>query len=743
MDTDGQQKGINDQVGHTLTDQPLPQFTSADQDATDSPSFTKQSFAENNEFRLSPIHFEDKEGEINGEPRINKAWKVEQLKDRAKNGDDTQKAPAPEDEVEEEGDFEAASEISFLKDTALTSSPSRSFKSSYAKSLADSYRRASLPVFISAPKGQFYFKNEEFLSLNSSQVKRSTLNQDKFLSLNSSANKTVPPPTPESASLPTTLDIVPEAQDQQAGLGKSDLNVVPADIYQQLLVNGDIFVPYERLHSLCEGGSFSLQDWHKSVSTNDGRKLINLSELRGKWNKKQDVLSLNGHGTQLGPDKDAPVESSFMEHEQLKGRIEQLCEVLADRDTTIQRLEEDLLRIRMECQRLIVDNRSLKSNISHSGAQSAGSDSAPEVSKLQQQVQLLTAQLNKAERSRHTYEAATRQLVDFLHTVNSTLNMTSNHSTTTSPATSPTTSFNSITSPALSLHTITPTSPDDDVDGDPPYRLAHPKFPSPDLLPSSTSHTFGPIRRNSDAVRKSGSVWALPTQSGNPRRVSRALSTHCVASAATGTSHNNSVASASHERGRTLTSDFLASRARELIASLKSLMRSDSVLKLNLEPKKSVSSVNNGSSTTRSTKSEGNCAVLPPDTNQFKAVARQAVAEHQNSGHGDARHHYERDKDQHVMVPSESDASPEVNQNFRSTDTTTVVPRIDDSAIREDTLQTQTSMQMNGNPQPLSLMVVGESSSTLDERHFSSLPNRNHVPVPRTLNDSDHRLVWV
>ena len=40
-----------------------------------------------------------------------------------------------------------------------------------------------------------------------------------------------------------------------------------------------------------------------------------------------------------------------MERGQLGDRVDQLCCVLADRDSTIQRLEEDLLRIRMVCGR--------------------------------------------------------------------------------------------------------------------------------------------------------------------------------------------------------------------------------------------------------------------------------------------------------------------------------------------------------------------------------------------------------
>lgn len=62
-------------------------------------------------------------------------------------------------------------------------------------------------------------------------------------------------------------------------------------------------------------------------------------------------------------------------------------------------------------------------------------------------------------------------------------------------------------------------------------------------------------------------------------RVSRAASTHCVASAVSSYQSEPTaaaVASPGSERTRPLTTDFLASRARELLASLKSLMRSDS-----------------------------------------------------------------------------------------------------------------------------------------------------------------------
>lgn len=50
-----------------------------------------------------------------------------------------------------------------------------------------------------------------------------------------------------------------------------------------------------------------------------------------------------------------------------------------------------------ECQRLMVDNRSLKSNLGQGASQThpSGTDSPSQMSQLQKQVQLLTAQLNK------------------------------------------------------------------------------------------------------------------------------------------------------------------------------------------------------------------------------------------------------------------------------------------------------------------------------------------------------------
>lgn len=276
MDTDEQQEDINDQIGQTQTELCVEQIISTDQDAACSFSQSSHNYSGNDEFHLSSIHSEDGVKD-NHESHVGKIWKLEQLKEKAKNGEDMQMAA----EGKEEEDFEVASEVSFLKDTSGTSSPSRNFKSSYAKSLADSYRRASLPVIVSAPKGQFYFKNEEFLSLNSSQMNISGFNQDRFFSLSSNPNKTALSQSFEPLSLPPILDVASEPEEIQAEVAKSDLKASSTNLFEQLLVDGDVFVPYERICSLCEenGGSFSLQDWHTlgSIITSDGRKLIKLS----------------------------------------------------------------------------------------------------------------------------------------------------------------------------------------------------------------------------------------------------------------------------------------------------------------------------------------------------------------------------------------------------------------------------------------------------------------------------------
>ena len=121
--------------------------------------------------------------------------------------------------------------------------------------------------------------------------------------------------------------------------------------------------------------------------------------------------------------------------------------------------------------------------------------------------------LLQAEQSRHTYEAATRQLVDFLHTVNSTLNNASHLNTGSSPTTSPTCSLHSS---ASTTTTKTSSSVPAEGEDDPPYRLGRPSSPP---LESSLSHlTPGHTRRNTEAMKKAGSVWALPTHNHHPRK---------------------------------------------------------------------------------------------------------------------------------------------------------------------------------------------------------------------------------
>lgn len=179
-------------------------------------------------------------------------------------------------EEKEDGGLQTSAEIARLKDAGLTSSPSPSFKSSYAKSLADSYRRASIPVVVSSPKGQFYFKNNEFLSLSAIPVKGLDGSCEKVRSLNLNVDsRTVPPQTSKLHSFPPIID---SNEEQQETENKNSL--LSTSVYEKLL-NKDVFVPWEQLHQLCEehGDSFSLKDLNSlgSTITSDGRKLVKLS----------------------------------------------------------------------------------------------------------------------------------------------------------------------------------------------------------------------------------------------------------------------------------------------------------------------------------------------------------------------------------------------------------------------------------------------------------------------------------
>lgn len=721
MDVDEHQDESSEQYDEMSSEESTHKACSAERNQQSSP------FSESKVFRLSPIEFDSDSG-ADGED----------FPSSGRNGLDHLKGINKEEEEEEEEKrekFEAATDISFLKDKSLTASPTRNFKSSYAKSLADSYRRASLPVVVGSPKGQFYFKNDEFLSLNARPARLSGFGQDKYVSLNTSSTRSPSLPGFEPLSLPTILDVVPEPQElqQEARESKSTTR----NLYSQLLNEEEVFVPYERLQKFCEegGSNFSLQDWHSlgSLITSDGRKLVKLSDFQERVKKhKPSKLIENGYPNVNGGEKDAQVEGLRLERGQLEGRIEQLCDVLAERDNTVQRLEEDLLRIRMECQRLIVENRALRSNLGQPGS-SVNGESLSQVGKLEQQVQLLTAQLSRAERSRHTYEAATRQLVDFLHTVNSTL------STSTSP--SPSTSLVSVPASSPVTHAI---QNEDEGESDPPYRLAQPQSTMPETRARSVSHTFGPIRRNSDMIRRAGSVCALPTQSGTSNRVSRAASTYCVATEVQRSSHSEAAASGSQDKGgspgKSHTSEFLATRAKELITSLKSLMRSESILKLNLEPKKS--GMASGSNTSRSTKSDSHNSLttsedhnrttiwhIPPEV-YFGDKPRD---DNQNIAGGSCSTDDDNSTAGQSIVDGKGMDAALNNNNNKAP-----------SSTRDGRLQLQ-PVEVNGSSQPLSLTVVGDpsssSSSSLDDRRFSSLPNRGHTA--RNLNDSEHRLVWV
>ncbi|KAK8387325.1 hypothetical protein O3P69_018125 [Scylla paramamosain] len=662
-------------------------------------------------------------GEISTASRIEAA---KRSLEKAMNGDTTGRS------TKDEEDFPSVSEVKALREAGLTSSPSPHFKSSYAKSLADSYRRASIPVVISSPKGQFYFKNDEFLSLSSRPVRRTDSSHEKYHSFSMNGDsKAVLAQNQEPQSLPPIIDSheLKKHLETEKSKGKSMHSFPDNGVFGRLLEQ-DVFVPHEKLQHIQEevGGSLTIEDWNNlgSVSTSDGRKLVKLSDISALLRQQeQEGRTQNGHSQLTGSGKDSQVESLLVERGQLGDRVDQLCRVLADRDSTIQQLEEDLLRVRMECQRLMVDNRSLKSSVGPAASQThpAGTDSSPQ-----------------AEQSRHTYEAATRQLVDFLHTVNSTLNNASHLYPSHSPTISPTCSINSS---ASTTTTKTSSSVPAEAEDDPPYRLGRPSTPPVD---APASHSTPAHRRNAEAMKKAGSVWALPTHNHQHKKVSRAASTHCVATAASSYHSEPTAAAAAspgHERTRPLTTDFLASRARELLTSLKSLMRSDSVLKLNLEPKKSTSGRNRHSSS-RSAKTD---STPTPDT-EVPAKTPTIITNPQSDEAEGCRRPTTLSlpggvvgRERTNTMQSETNASPTVSQNPDAVSTaTTPPPRIGTGKTREDTLLPQTSA-VNGNSQPLSLMVVGEHPCTSGDSRFSSLPIRNHLS--RTLTDADQRLVWV
>ncbi|ROT82271.1 hypothetical protein C7M84_024563 [Penaeus vannamei] len=227
-------------------------------------------------------------------------------------------------------------------------------------------------------------------------------------------------------------------------------------------------------------------------------------------------------------------------------------------------------------------------------------------------------------------------------------------------------------------------------------------------------------------------------------RVSRAASTYCVATEVQRSSHSEAAASGSQDKGgspgKSHTSEFLATRAKELITSLKSLMRSESILKLNLEPKKS--GMASGSNTSRSTKSDSHNSLttsedhnrttiwhIPPEV-YFGDKPRD---DNQNIAGGSCSTDDDNSTAGQSIVDGKGMDAALNNNNNKAP-----------SSTRDGRLQLQ-PVEVNGSSQPLSLTVVGDpsssSSSSLDDRRFSSLPNRGHTA--RNLNDSEHRLVWV
>ena len=197
--------------------------------------------------------------------------------EKAMNGDATGR------NNKDEEDFPSVSEVKALREAGLTSSPSPHFKSSYAKSLADSYRRASIPVVISSPKGQFYFKNDEFLSLSSRPVRRADSGHEKYRSLSMNGDsRTTSAQNQEPQSLPPIIDSheLKKHLENEKSKGKPILSFPDTSVFGRLLEQ-DVFVPHEKLHQIQEevGGRLTNEDWNNlaSVSTSDGRKLVKLS----------------------------------------------------------------------------------------------------------------------------------------------------------------------------------------------------------------------------------------------------------------------------------------------------------------------------------------------------------------------------------------------------------------------------------------------------------------------------------
>ncbi|XP_042857074.1 uncharacterized protein LOC122243535 isoform X2 [Penaeus japonicus] len=171
-------------------------------------------------------------------------------------------------------------------------------------------------------------------------------------------------------------------------------------------------------------------------------------------------------------------------------------------------------------------------------------------------------------------------------------------------------------------------------------------------------------------------------------------------------------------------------------------MRSESILKLNLEPKKSASGMASGSNTSRSTKSDGHSSLttsedhnrttiwhIPPEVyfgDKLRDDNQNIAGGSCSTDDGDST------AGQSIVDGKGMDAALNNNNNKAP------------SSVRDGRLQAQ-PVEVNGSSQPLSLTVVGDpsssSSSSLDDRRFSSLPNRGHTA--RNLNDSEHRLVWV
>lgn len=147
----------------------------------------------------------------------------------------------------------------------------------------------------------------------------------------------------------------------------------------------------------------------------------------------------------------------------------------------------------------------------------------------------------------------------------------------------------------------------------------------------------------------------------------------------------------------------------QLIANVHLFLFFVGVLKLNLEPKKSSSTVSGGKnrSSNKSSKVENPISTPSGSSVDIESSSRTPIgltSSHSSEVQGNNRPTTlslpgcGEKGEKNSLTPSETDASPTRSQNLDAA--STPIPRISTGKTREDTLQPQSTV-VNGNPQPL------------------------------------------